>query len=368
MFEESENLENETLENNLFDLNVENSFLLSHNDHMKENNTNETTKKENYFQIEKNPKMKNLMREKKERIKILLGEKTEREKNYFISNGKVYRTSDNLSKEEKNEIRKIQNRISAQKSRNQQKQLIIDLRLENKKLKEKIEFLENEIKNKNGYINKLSFIINDCSICQNKISNNLNFSIFLNQDNFSSNNNISFFSKSSLSIFTILCLLLGIIFLFNIDVNKKKNQRNLYETNYTKLTNNIINNNSIKIFSNYNSSNIFNWNKENYYIMKDENLYEKTCENYLNAKITKDLDFENLLNHNQKCFDFRMIIPCKNNKNYNETTTPIIALKNSNYYNEIIKNLGNNSFYEINCRINSINKYKNSKCKNNFLN
>ena len=58
----------------------------------------------------------------KERIKKLIGEKTIGDKNYFISDEKIYKTSDKLTKEEKIEIRKIKNRISAQKSRNQQKQ------------------------------------------------------------------------------------------------------------------------------------------------------------------------------------------------------------------------------------------------------
>ena len=386
MFEENENSfydkDNITLDNIIFNSNFEDNILLIEN---KENNSNnnfnssESTKsrKENYFKIEKNKKIKNVMKVKKERIKNLIGEKTIRDKNYFISDGKIYRTSDKLTKEEKKEIRKIQNRISAQKSRNQQKQLIIDLKFENNKYKETIYKLEKELEKKNDIIDKLISIINNCSVCKNILSyenfiNENNSNNTLIQYNINHKNQSSYYSKLGISLFTLLCLLFGIICLFSHEGNKIYKTRNLFEKNFSHYNNtkdkNL--NNSLIYYPNYNSNALFSWNNKDYLVIKENKINEITCEDYLNAKITKDLDFENLLeNNNQKCLDFRMIIPCKShNLNNNKTMSPIIALKNSNYYNQIIHNLGEQSFYEINCRINSVNKYRNSKCKNNFLN
>ena len=385
MFEENENSfydnDNINSDNIIFNLNLDdNNFLIEN----KENTSNiynsfESTKsrKENCFKIEKNKKIKNIMKEKKERIKNLIGEKTIRDKNYFISDGKIYKTSDKLSKEEKNEIRKIQNRISAQKSRNQQKQLIIDLKFENNKFKEKINTLEKELEKQNNIIYKLISIINNCSVCKKTLSyeniiNENNSNTNLIQDNIYYKNQSSWYSKLGISLFTLLCLLFGIICLFSHEGNKIYKTRNLFEKNFSNYnnTNEQKLNNSLTNYPNYNRNDLFSWNNKDYVVIKNNKFNEITCEDYLNAKITKDLDFENVLeNNNQKCFDFRMIIPCKShNINKNETSSPIIALKNSNYYNQIIHNLGEQSFYEINCRINSVNKYRNSKCKNNFLN
>ena len=384
MFEENENSfydnDNINSDNIIFNLNLDdNNFLIEN----KENTSNiynsfESTKsrKENCFKIEKNKKIKNIMKEKKERIKNLIGEKTIRDKNYFISDGKIYKTSDKLSKEEKNEIRKIQNRISAQKSRNQQKQLIIDLKFENNKFKEKINTLEKELEKQNNIIYKLISIINNCSVCKKTLSyeniiNENNSNNNLIQDNIYYKNQSSWYSKLGISLFTLLCLLFGIICLFSHEGNKIYKTRNLFEKNFSNYnnTNEQKLNNSLTNYPNYNRNDLFSWNNKDYVVIKNNKFNEITCEDYLNAKITKDLDFENVLeNNNQKCFDFRMIIPCKSHNVNNSETSPIIALKNSNYYNQIIHNIGEQAFYEINCRINSVNKYKNSKCKNNFLN
>ena len=123
MFEENENYlfnnDNINSENKIFEFNVNDNALLIENEKKAKNNfiCFESTKnrKENYFKIEKNRNIKNIMKEKKERIKKLIGEKTIEDKNYFISDEKIYKTSDKLTKEEKIEIRKIKNRISAKK-------------------------------------------------------------------------------------------------------------------------------------------------------------------------------------------------------------------------------------------------------------
>ena len=386
MFEENENYlfnnDNINSENKIFEFNVNDNALLIENEKKAKNNfiCFESTKnrKENYFKIEKNRNIKNIMKEKKERIKKLIGEKTIGDKNYFISDEKIYKTSNKLTKEEKIEIRKIKNRISAQKSRNQQKQLIIDLKIENNKSKEIIYKLEKELKIKNNIINKLISIINNCSDCKNILSNDNiindnNSKNSLIQDNKNYKKQSSFSSKFIISSFRLFFLLFGIICLFFIYEGKKiYKTRNLFDKNFTDYNNNTYDkqiNNSLTYFPNYNSNALISRNNKDYVIIKDNTIHEKRCEDYLNAKITKDLDFENLFeNNNKKCFDFRMIIPCKSHNVNNSETSPIIALKNSNYYNQIIHNIGEQAFYEINCRINSVNKYKNSKCKNNFLN
>ena len=287
--------------NSFFDDNKEN-ILLNLNEKEKNNSSfilldtkSQSVNKENkkIFNINKEKKIFDKLKEKKERFKNLLKKKTNRNleenKNYVIIDDKIIKKAENLSKKEKEEIRKIKNRISAQKSRDEQKFILYSLKRENDYFKNKIKNLTDEIIKKDEIINNLSF--NLCENCKKKliINNNNKYIIEDNNNKINNNNNNFINSKLIISLLTIFCILICIFYNININFNYKI--RNLKE----------------KYFSNY-----FYYNSKNFNIQNEKNI----CD----------------------------------------------------IYHTFINDFNQTEFYEINCKINSINQYKNSKCKNNFLN
>ena len=337
--------------NNSFIDNNKENILLNLNEKEKNNSSfilldtkSQSVNKENkkIFYINKEKKIIDKLKEKKERFKNLLKKKTNRNleenKNYVIIDDKIIKKTENLSKKEKEEIRKIKNRISAQKSRDEQKFILYSLKRENDYFKNKIKNLTDEIIKKDEIINNLSS--NLCENCKKKliINNNNKYIIEDNNNKINNNNNNFINSKLSISLLTIFCILICIFYNININFNYKI--RNLKE----------------KYFSNY-----FYYNSNNFNLQNEKNI----CDKFMQAKISKELYFDNLKKFEEnKCYEFNIIIPKKINNNFQ----PALLKKNSEIYHTFINDFNQTEFYEINCKINSINQYKNSKCKNNFLN
>ena len=335
--------------NNSFNDNNKENILLNLNE--KKNNSSfilldtksQSVNKDNnkIFYINKEKKICDKLKEKKEKIKNLLKKKTNRNleenKNYVIIDDKIIIKKENLSKKEKDEIRKIKNRISAQKSRDEQKNILYSLKRENDYYKNEIKNLRDEIIKKEEIINNLS--LNLCENCKKKLILNNNNKYIINDNNTKLNNNNNFFnSKLSISFLTLFCILICIF--SNVNVNFKYKIRNLKE----------------KYINNY-----FYYNNNNYNIQNENNI----CDKFMQAKISKELYFDNIEKWEEnKCYDFNIIIP----KDINTNFQPALLKKNSEIYNTFINDFNQTEFYEINCKINSINQYKNSKCKNNFLN
>lgn len=318
------------------------------------------------FEIEKSPKISKKMKIKTERAKQMLSQKTDREKNnqsnekikinedqfYFIVDNKVYVTKDNLSPDEKKQIKKIQNRISAQKSRDGQKLMIENLKNRNAELETKLASYEK--------------IMSECNFCSSKISN-LSQSInptIATSGSFTGSNFFSF-CASSLVILTLITLSCVFGF-FKSGIQIRK----LTEINYNDHSLIPYGKNETKKGTFLHHSNNLKLDYEYYEVQNCPNKMEpknEFFEEYLDAKIGKDLNFTNIYEDSPKCFNFRMIVPCEfNSTGTNKTMNPIIGIENSEYYQSMMQKYKNIPYYEVHCKIYDLYKIENEQCSNSF--
>ena len=322
--------------------------------------------KNKIFEIEKNPKISKKMKIKTERAKQMLSQKTDRDRNnqnntdikineeqfYFIVDNKVYVTKDNLTPDEKKQIKKIQNRISAQKSRDEQKLLIENLKNRNAELEKKIISYEK--------------IMSECNFCSSKVSH-LSQSInptIATSGSFTGSNYFLFGTSSLviLTLITISCIFgffkSGIQVRKLTEVNYNEHSLIPYRKNETKKGTFLHRSNNLKLDYEYYGVQ-YCLNK-----MEPENEF---FEEYLDAKIGKDLNFTSIYEDNPKCFNFRMIIPCEfNSTSTNKSMNPIIGIENSEYYQSMMQKYKNIPYYEVHCKIYDLYKFENEQCSNSF--
>ena len=86
-----------------------NFFVDSRKELSESSETHCTSNRTKIFNVNKTPKISKMMRAKAEKIKSMLNQKTERceEQGYFVMDNKVYVTKENLTPEEKLQIKKI---------------------------------------------------------------------------------------------------------------------------------------------------------------------------------------------------------------------------------------------------------------------
>lgn len=313
--------------------------------------TQGTADRTKIFNVNKTPKISKMMRAKAEKIKSMLNQKTERneEQGYFVMDNKVYVTKENLTPEEKLQIKKIQNRISAQKSRDEQKALIDNLKLENKKLKDKLAQYEN--------------IISQCVSCSSKLHS---LSQIITTSTISNNSNSFSFFTTSLTVIALVCLtcMFGIYHF----THTRSRLRSLKEITYGNETS------IVPYVKNITKRGVFHTKSNNlkldyeYYGVDDmctNAKKEDMIEEYLDAKIGKDLNFTSIYENNPKCFNFRMIIPCDFSPEKKETE-PVIAIENSEYYYSMVNKFKKIPYYEMHCNIYNVFKYDNKQCSNTF--
>ena len=325
-----------------------NLFVDSRKELSESSETHCTSNRTKIFNVNKTPKISKMMRAKAEKIKSMLNQKTERceEQGYFVMDNKVYVTKENLTPEEKLQIKKIQNRISAQKSRDEQKVMIYNLKIENKKLKDKLAQYEK--------------IISECAQCSSKLHP-------LSQIITTSSNSNSFsFFTTSLTAIALICLtcMFG-IYEFK---HSRTGLRVLKETtpgNKTSIVPYVKNVTKRGVF--HNKPNNLKLDYEYYGVddMCTSQKKEDMLEEYLDAKIGKDLNFTSIYENNPKCFNFRMIIPCDFTPEKKEIE-PVIAIENSEYYYSMVNKFKKIPYYEIHCNIYNVFKYDNKQCANTF--
>lgn len=347
----------------------------------KNNNINEH---ENIFSIYKTPKVTQIIRKKVENAKITNTSITEN--NFYIINKKVHKSKNVLTQEEKRMIKKIQNRISAQKSRDEQKSLIVRLKNTNRKLKQEVNDLQEKIIKQEKEIKQLKDIMSTCQSCNQAYTSLNENTIYIQQETiFHYNNpNVSFSSLCG-NVFTVLITLICVIGMFSGFILYWKVNRNgnrlLTEKIYPDMNDNNINSTRGIYF--YKKQNL-HIDYEYYGVNYCHNESNKTiitpnnpeigniCEDFLEARITKEMNFKSIYEDKEQCFNFRMIIPCENSNDNNNITTnsninqPIIALENSEHYRNTLTNFKSRPYYEMHCKIYQVNRYDNAQCSNDF--
>lgn len=330
-----------------------------------ENEVNEKTlttnmpsskKQEKYFNIYKIPKLTKKTKINTENLKALLNQKTNRnneelekiinEKNYFLIDNKIYTIKDNLSKEEKKEIQKIQNRISAQKSRDEKKNLIIGLKSTNLSLKEELEKKNNELKEKEAYIKSLEIIINSCTNCKEKLTAS---SLSIEQNDFTNDSShcSNLFGFGSIFTVLLLCLLCLIAYPCSkrFCVTRNLKEKEFDEDKSPKPKTAFLN----KISFDYEYEVKHCPNKKK--LALSEFPYEELVNNYFTPRVGRELNYRSFFDSNtDKCFNFRMIVPCEMKNGFE----PVITIEDGS---NIIKT--KEPYYEMHCKIYQVNLVSN---------